>query len=108
MGKGKQGKLLIWFTCPAGAGSSTITQLQAQGVIDAHGLGNKVELDAIGSSMVSDQSSDLVVCTVNLVPMIKKMTTVPVVGLKNIMNDQEYEEKLLPEITKLLEKEGKK
>ena len=108
MGKGKQGKLLIWFTCPAGAGSSTLIQMQAQGVIDAHGLSNKVELDAIGSSMVSDQSSDLVVCTVNLVSMVQKMTSVPVIGLINVMNDQEYEEKLLPAISKLLEKENKK
>ena len=104
MGKGSQGKLLIWFTCPAGAGSSTITKLQAQEVIDAHGLGNKVELDAIGSSMVNDQSCDIVVCTLNLVPMISKMTSAPVIGLKNIMNNQEYEEKLLPEINKLLGK----
>ena len=108
MGRGSQGKLLVWFTCPAGAGSSTITKLQAQDVIDAHGLGNKVELDAIGSSMVTDQSCDIVVCTLNLVPMIGKMTTAPVIGLKNVMSNQEYEEKLLPVIYKLLEKEGKK
>jgi ascorbate PTS system EIIB component len=108
MGKGSQGKLLIWFTCPAGAGSSTMIQLQAQDVIDAHGLSNKVQLDAIGSSMVTDQSCDIVVCTVNLVPMVAKMTTAPVIGLKNVMNNQEYEEKLLPVIQKLLEREGKK
>ena len=107
MGKGIRGKLLVWFACPAGAGSSTIIKLQAQEVIDAHGLTNKVELDAIACNVVTDSSCDIVVGTNNLVPMFKKMVTIPIVGITNVMSTKEYEEKLLPEIYKLLKKEEK-
>jgi galactitol-specific phosphotransferase system IIB component len=107
MGKGRAGKLLIWAACPAGAGSSTMIKLQAQDIVDAAGLGNKVELDAVGSSVVNAGSCDLVLCTLNLVPMLEKMSGVPVVGIKNVMSNQEYEEKLIPAIRKLLEKEPK-
>ncbi|HEY60317.1 MAG TPA: hypothetical protein G4N92_06495 [Anaerolineae bacterium] len=107
MGKGRRGKLLVWFACPAGAGSGTIIKLEAQDVIDAHGLTNKVELDAIACNVVTDLSCDIVVCTMNLVEMFKKMVTIPIVGIMNVMSAKEYEEKLLPVIYESLEKEEK-
>lgn len=108
MGKGMRGRLLVWFACPAGAGSSTIIKLMAQEVIDAHELTKKVELDAIACNVVTDSSCDIVVGTNNLVGMLKKMVTIPVIGLTNVMSKKEYEEKLLPVIYDLLEKEEKK
>jgi len=107
MGKGKQGKLLIYFTCPAGAGSSTMIKLQAKDVIEAHNLSSKVELDAVASSFINANSCDILVCTLNLSEKFSRTLPIPVVGLKNVMSNAEYEEKLLPIIRELLEKEGK-
>ena len=109
MGRGRRGKLLISCSCPAGAGSSTMIMLQAQDVIDAHGLSNKVQLDAVGSSFINDNSCDILVCTINLSNKFsKELSRTPVVGLKNVMSAKEYEEKLLPIVNELLEKEGNK
>jgi PTS system ascorbate-specific IIB component len=107
VGKGRLGRLLIYFTCPAGAGSSTIIKLQAQEVIEAHGLASKVELDAVASSVINANSCDILVCTLNLTSRFSKELPFPVVGLRNVMSVAEYEEKLLPVIRELLEKEGK-
>lgn len=108
MGKGRKGRLLIYFTCPAGAGSSTMIKLTAQEVIDAHDLTYKVELDAVGSSVVNANSCDILVCTLNLSQRFARELPYPVVGLKNVVSPKEYEEKLLPVIYELLEEEGKK
>jgi galactitol-specific phosphotransferase system IIB component len=107
MGKGKKGKLLIYFTCPAGAGSSTMIKLAAQEVIDAHDLTYKVELDAVGSSFINENSCDILVCTLNLSEKFARELPYPVVGLKNVVSPVEYEEKMLPVIYELLEAEGK-
>ena len=107
MGKGKQGKLLIYFTCPAGAGSSTMIKLQAQEVIDAHDLTYKVELDAVGSSFINENSCDILVCTLNLSEKFARELPYPVVGLLNVVSPKEYEEKLIPIIHELLEEAGK-
>jgi galactitol-specific phosphotransferase system IIB component len=108
MGKGKRGKLLIYFTCPAGAGSSTMIKLKAQEVIDAHDLTYKVELDAVGSSFINENSCDILVCTLNLSEKFARELPYPVVGLKNVVSSTEYEEKMLPVIYKLLEAEAEK
>jgi len=106
MGKGRRGKLLISCSCPAGAGSSTMIMLQAKEVLEAHGLGRKVQIDAVGSSFINDNSADILVCTMNLANKFSKKLTTPVVGMKNVMSAKEYEEKLLPVVKELLEKEG--
>jgi galactitol-specific phosphotransferase system IIB component len=105
MGKGKQGKILIWFTCPAGAGSSTMIMLQAKDYLQSKNLLDKVELEAMSLNFAKNNSADILVGTLNLAESVKGIE-VPFVGLKNVMSNKEYEEKLLPLIQEILEKEG--
>ena len=102
MGKGKRGKLLIWAACPAGAGSSTLIKLQAEEATRAAGLDSQVEFEAISSNYAKTGGCDILVCTLNLSDRFSKELSIPVVGIKNVMSKQEYQNNLIPVIQRLL------
>lgn len=106
MGKGKRGKILIWVACPAGVGSCVIITLQAQEFLDAQGLGKKIEIEAVSDNLAQSEGCDILLTTLNIAKRLEKQLDIPVVGLLNVMSDQEYQEKLLPVVKELLEKEA--
>lgn len=107
MGKGKRGKLLIWAACPAGAGSSTLIKLQAEEATRAAGLDRLVEFEAISSNYAKTGGCDILVCTLNLSDRFSKELSIPVVGIKNVMSKQEYQNNLIPVIQRLLGQDAK-
>jgi len=107
MGKGRRGKILVWVACPAGVGSGTIIKLQADDVIKAQGLAKKVEVEAVSENLAKCEACDILLCTLNISKRLSKRLSIPVVGLKNVMSDKEYEDKLIPVIQQLLEQEAR-
>ena len=107
MGKGKRGKILVWIACPAGVGSSTIIKLQAEEVIKEVGLENQVEFDAISANYAKTEGCDILLCTLNLSNRFSSELKIPVVGVKNVMNKQEYKDGLIPVIRQILDQDVK-
>jgi len=107
MGKGRRGKLLIWAACPAGAGSSTLIKLQAEEAVRAAGLESQVEFEAISANYAKTEGCDILVCTLNLSDRFSKELSIPVVGIKNVMSKQEYQNSLIPVIHQLLGRDTK-
>jgi ascorbate PTS system EIIB component len=103
MGKGKRGLILVWIACPAGVGSSTIIKLQIEDVLRAHKLDRQVELETVSENHAMTEACDILLGTLNIANRLETRLKIPVVGIKNVMSNQEYEEKLLPVIRKLLE-----
>ena len=103
MGKGKRGLILVWIACPAGVGSSTIIKLQIEDVFRAHKLDKQVELETVSENHAMTEGSDIILATLNIANRLQTRLSIPVVGVKNVMNNKEYEDNLLPVIRKLLE-----
>ncbi len=103
MGKGRQGRIKIWVACPAGVGSSTLIKIVVEEVMQEYGLNKAVEVETVGSDIAKIADCDILLCTLNLSSRFSKQLSIPVVGLKNVMDKKEYRDNLVPVVKQLME-----
>ena len=92
-------RLTIYFICGAGLGSSLACQMEAEEVLRQAGI--RADLQHEGISAVPGVRADIVVSAENFKSQIDKYELDPsitFVYLRNIVDHNEIEEKLLPVI----------
>lgn len=87
-------RLNVLVACGAGMGSSQMLKMVAKKVFDKMGLDVKIDHCAIDEARSSARNYDVLLCNDRFVDTIKA-DKVKVIGLKNVLDQNEIKEKLL-------------
>ena len=87
-------KLKVIAACGSGMGSSQIIKMKLEKVFKKLGLEAEIYHTNVGDAKSQANNYDVVFCSASLVSNFNVKETTKVIGLKNLLSEQEMEEKI--------------
>ena len=84
----------VLVACGCGMGSSQLLKMNCSKVLDKQGIDHEIEHTSVGEAKSMAHDYDLVLIAENFVDSFDPGCGAKIVGLKNIMNKKELQEKL--------------
>lgn len=86
----------VLAACGSGMGSSMMIRLKIQKIFKDEGIDVKVDSTSVAEAKSIGSQYDIVVASEQLINQFSNMPNTHLVGLKNLMDDAEIKEKVLP------------
>lgn len=87
-------KLKIVTACGNGMGTSMLMKFKLEAIIKKLSIDGSVNAFSIGESQLMVDSVDLIFCSVHLEDNFNKNGKAKIIGIKNLLDEQEIETKL--------------